>query len=61
MSWIIRSRPRGRHWQTSRGFLTTDPADATRYSDKEDAIKVSLFCCPPEANAEVVQAPEVQS
>jgi hypothetical protein len=52
--YIIRSRPNGLHWQTSRGFQTRDPKDATKYSSREEAEKAALFCCPPKANAEVV-------
>jgi hypothetical protein len=53
-NFIIRARD-GRLWQTSRGFVSTDPKDATLYSSREEATNVRAFCCPVRARAEVVE------
>jgi hypothetical protein len=51
-SFIIRARD-GRLWQTSRGFITRDVAEATKYRDATEAQNAAAMCCPAKALPQV--------
>ena len=52
--WVIRSK-HGEYWQTAKGFVGTNFADATKYTRREDAIGARAFVVPQKAAAEVVE------
>ena len=52
--WVIRSQ-RGEYWQTAKGFTSTNFADATKYTTREDAIGARALVVPHKAAAEVVE------
>jgi hypothetical protein len=49
-AYILRAKD-GRTWQTSRGFIGTTIAEATKYRDRTEAEGVRAFCCPVRACA----------
>jgi hypothetical protein len=53
MPYFILRAHDGRTWQTSRGFIGTTIAEATKYSDQTEATNVRDFCCPVKARAVV--------
>jgi hypothetical protein len=55
MSYVIKNR-HGKYWQTSRGFVSTDLRDATKYEREQDAHHVSAFCVFGHERATVVAA-----
>ncbi len=50
--YIIRAKD-GRTWQTAKGFIGLNAAEATKYDDAEEASKVIAFCCPGRALSKV--------
>jgi hypothetical protein len=53
MSHFIIVAHDNRYWQTARGFVGLNATEATKYRDREEALKVIAFCCPGGARSRV--------
>lgn len=54
MHYVIRSS-RGDYWQASKGFVSSNARDATKYSTRDDARFVRGFCVHAKFNPEIVE------
>lgn len=52
--WVIRNQ-NGEYWQTAKGFVSRNLADATHYTKREDAIGARAFVVPHRQVCEVTE------
>jgi hypothetical protein len=52
--WIIRNA-RGEVWQATKGFMSTNLADATKYTTRDDAIGARGFVVSNKVASQVVE------
>lgn len=52
--WVIKNA-RGEVWQATKGFQSTNIADATKYPTRDDAIGARAFVVPHKMASEVVE------
>jgi hypothetical protein len=56
MHFVIKSSG-GAFWQASKGFVSPDIRDATKYYTHDDALGARAFCVPVKFASEIVECP----